>query len=217
MVNGDLPLQLFEKMHIGIIDYGAGNIRSVSKAFDYLGFECSVTSNSQALSRFSHLVLPGVGSFAKASRRLESEGLSDAIKSYVMTGRPFLGICLGMQLLTNSSTEEGLTKGLGIIDAEVDRFRPESGADAKIPHVGFNKVYKYFDSILLKGLSEDSDFYFTHSYRVKCNMEPHIVATTSYCETFASVIGRDNVYGTQFHPEKSQSNGLLLLKNFALM
>ena len=202
-------------MHIGIIDYGAGNIRSVSKAFEYLKLDCSVTTDAQSLSSFSHLVLPGVGSFAQASQKLDSEGFFDSIKSFAETGRPVLGICLGMQLLTNSSTEDGFSKGLGIIDAEVDKFSLEASSDFKVPHVGFNKIKKHSESVLLKGLHDDSDFYFTHSYRVKCNIESSIVATTCYGETFASVISHGNVFGTQFHPEKSQSNGLSLLKNFS--
>ena len=200
---------------VAILDYGAGNLHSVCQAFSYLGATVALISDPDDLHDFSHLVLPGVGSFRRAMHLIKQRGLDDALHQQVRAGIPLLGICLGMQLLARRSSEDGETNGLALIDADVDRF----GFDAtqtnlKIPHVGFDSVMPVEDSILMKGFDAEVDFYFTHSYRMLCKDSSAVAASSYHGECYVSAVEIGNVVGTQFHPEKSQANGLTLLQNF---
>lgn len=187
---------------IGIVDYGMGNLFSVSKALERLGADYFISSEDY--EQADGLILPGVGSFRDAMERLPAP----AIKEFVATGKPLLGICLGMQLLFERSEENGLTEGLALLPGKVRRF---PGEDYKVPHMGWNKLEFLQSSPLLKNLEEDY-VYFVHSYYV----EPSEVtlAKADYHEQVSAVVGRDNIYGMQFHPEKSSRLGMALLNNF---
>ena len=205
---------------ITVIDYGMSNIGSVLNALHYLGSNPKVSSDPSEVAQAESLILPGVGSFRKAMSKLRQTGLDQAILDAVQAkGRKILGICLGMQLMGSSGSEDGDTPGLGLIPNPVDRFTPEEIGENKIPHIGFNKAF--FNpgknvSKLFNSLESESEFYFVHSYRVCCDDLTHIAAETIYGETFTSAIRRDHVYGVQFHPEKSREHGLIVLNNFAL-
>jgi imidazole glycerol-phosphate synthase subunit HisH len=200
---------------VAIVDYGAGNLRSVSQALRHLGAEASLVADPDGLVGFSHLVLPGVGSFARAMALLRQRGLDAALQQHAAAGLPLLGICLGMQLLARRSSEDGETAGLGLVDADVDRFAFEPAQTGlKIPHVGFDAVSPVTSRRLFEGLSGEVDFYFTHSYRMQCTDQRAIAATACHGEPYAAAVELGNVAGTQFHPEKSQANGLKLLQNF---
>lgn len=200
---------------LAILDYGAGNFRSVHQAFSYLGAEVELISDPDPLHGFSHLILPGVGSFRRAMHLLQQRGLDQALHQQVLAGVPLLGICLGMQLLARRSSEDGETNGLALIDADVDRFAFNTAhTNLKIPHVGFDSVIPNENSILMQGFCAEADFYFTHSYRMLCNDQKVIAATSYHGEPYVSAVEIGNVVGTQFHPEKSQANGLTLLRNF---
>lgn len=202
---------------ITIVDYGMGNICSVVSALDYVGCESSVTSDPDAVANAGRLLLPGVGSFRKAMTTLHGQGLDAALLHAVKTrGTKILGICLGMQLMGVVGAEDGETPGLGLIPARVDRFTTEEVQGAKIPHVGFNAVRAHPDSRLMLGLPTETDFYFVHAYRVLPHGLPGLATTCDYGVTFTAAYEHENVYATQFHPEKSQSNGLILLKNFVM-
>lgn len=199
---------------VAIVDYGMGNIDSVRRAIEECGRTPIVTDVPAEIERASHIVLPGVGAFPDAMRKLVDRELDKVLEEQVLgQGAPFLGICLGMQLLATTGTEGGTTAGLGWIDGEVVRFRP-TDADRRIPHVGWNEVDGRHGAVLLDGIPPHGDFYFVHSYHVRCADKADAVASTPFCGGFTSVIGRDNVHAVQFHPEKSQRNGLLLLRNF---
>lgn len=190
-----------------IIDYGAGNLRSVKKAFDYLGFRTEVTCSPEAVRSASKVVLPGVGHFA-ATDRLTNSGLRDAVADSIAQAKPFLGICVGMQWLFSGSTEAPRTPGLGVFGGSCERF--PSGI--KVPHVGWNSLRQVRESRLLRGIEQDSFVYFTHSFRAPvCDATS---ALADYGPPFAAVVERDNIFGVQFHPEKSGAAGLQLLKNF---
>jgi glutamine amidotransferase len=200
---------------ITIIDYGMGNIGSVANAFDYLGCESIITADPDQVANAEALLLPGVGSFRKAMLSLGERGLDAAVLHAVRDcGSKILGICLGMQLMGTSGTEDGETQGLGLIPAPVERFSPSEANGAKIPHVGFNTVKAHKDSRLLAGLTPEPDFYFVHSYRMLAEVLPGHASTCDYGIRFMAAYEHDNVFATQFHPEKSQSNGLVLLRNF---
>lgn len=200
---------------ITIVDYGMGNICSVVNAFTYLGCESVVTADPDTVANADALLLPGVGSFRKAMGELRRQGLDAALLHAVRArGRNILGICLGMQLLGSMSVEDGETPGLGLIPARVDRFSPHEVNGAKIPHVGFNTVKSGARSRLLAGLAAETDFYFVHSYRMLPTGLPGSVSICDYGVEFVAAYEDGNVFATQFHPEKSQSNGLLLLRNF---
>ena len=192
---------------ITIVDYKAGNLASVQKAFAHLGYETQVTEDPAVVRAAHALVLPGVGNFA-AVQRLSDTGLTEAIAERVKVGVPFLGICVGMQWLYEGSTEAPGVAGLGTIKGTVARFE----CDLKVPHVGWNTIQPIAKSRILRGVPEAGFVYYTHSYR--CPISEGVVAQTSYGEDFAAVIERDNVYGVQFHPEKSSTVGLQILKNF---
>ncbi|MBF0386119.1 MAG: imidazole glycerol phosphate synthase subunit HisH [Candidatus Omnitrophica bacterium] len=199
---------------IVIVDYGMGNLGSVVNAFMKLKVPVLATSDVNEISRAERIVLPGVGFFAKGMENLRALGLIDTLNKKALEEKvPFLGICLGMQLLTSFS-EEGNAEGLGWINAKTVRFNFSDGAGLRIPHVGWNKIAKKEDPLLLSGIAEDNRFYFTHSYHVAPKDE-NILAFSFYGYDFASVIQSGNIFGVQFHPETSHKDGLLLLKNFA--
>jgi imidazole glycerol-phosphate synthase subunit HisH len=192
---------------IAIVDYGAGNLRSVKKAMDHLGVESEITRDPEVVRKAAKVVLPGVGHFA-ATSRLTTSGLRDAISGIIRQGTPFLGICVGMQWLFTGSTEAPDVPGLGYFSASCSRFP----AGVKVPHVGWNSLRMNGDSRLLRGINNEAFVYFTHSFRAPtCE---GAVAITDYDSPFASVVERDNVFGVQFHPEKSAEAGLRILKNF---
>lgn len=200
---------------VTIVDYGMGNIWSVLSALHYLGIRASISEDPDVVSNAEILLLPGVGSFRKAMIALESRNLGEAINQAVTTrGSRILGICLGMQLLGEASSEDGETLGLGLIPARVDRFAPGEIDKNKVPHIGFDVVTSRADSRLFKGLAPDSDFYFVHSYRMLPQGLDGKTAICRYGIDFLAAYEHENIYATQFHPEKSQTNGLMLLKNF---
>lgn len=201
-----------------LVDYGMGNLGSVLNAFVYLGARITISNNPAQVAKADALLLPGVGSFRAAMSALNTSGLSDAIREAVVgRDRKILGICLGMQLLGTSSTEDGKTSGIGLISAPVDRFNGEAASGYKVPHVGFNSVSIGDDSILMRGLHARPDFYFVHSYRMLPGSLRGCVSTCDYDGLFVAAIEQGNIFATQFHPEKSQTNGLVLLKNFLLV
>lgn len=201
---------------IAIIDYGMGNLRSVHKAFEAVGHQAVVTRDVATIKNASHVVLPGVGAFGDCMANLERYSLTESIRSSIQSGRPFLGICLGLQLLFTDSEEFGLHKGLGIIPGRVRRFRLEqhSGVGLKIPHMGWNQVNIQRPCPLFQGIVDGANWYFVHSYFVDPGDRQLAVTTTTYGIPFVSSIWRDNIVACQFHPEKSQAVGLQLIKNF---
>ena len=198
---------------IAIIDYGMGNLRSVQKAFQYIGCEALLTRDAAQIAAASHVVLPGVGAFGDAMDNLRALDLIAPIHDAVRSGRPFLGICVGLQLLFEESEEMGRHAGLGIFPGKVVQLR----ISGKVPHIGWNQIHRKKESPLLAGLPEDGFAYFVHSYYAVPTDPGLVLATTDYEIDFLSVAGRQNVFGIQFHPEKSQDNGLRILKNFAEM
>ncbi len=203
------------KNKVVIIDYGMGNLWSVYSAFRYLGEEPKVSGNPSDLLESTMLVLPGVGSFRKAMEALKKNGLDQALLEAVkVKGIKILGICLGMQLFGTAGSEDGESEGLSLIPARVDRFSSKEHGNNKVPHVGFNSVKKNPQISLLNDLPNLTDFYFVHSYRMlPQDIESH-VALCTYGIDFVAVYEKDNIFAAQFHPEKSQNNGLKLIKNF---
>jgi len=198
-----------------IIDYGLGNLWSVHSALKYLGVNPVVSSEPSEVCSADALILPGVGSFRKAMQALHERGLVEAISNAVrVRQRKILGICLGFQMLATSSTEDGYTEGLGLISGHVERFTPAELQGNKLPHIGFNLVQMTSAEGLFMGFSKATDFYFVHSYRLLPADLPTQSAISNYGTDFVAAYQDANVYGTQFHPEKSQTNGLRLLKNF---
>lgn len=203
-----------------IVDYGMANLRSVQKAFERVGHAAEVTSDPGRIRESVKLVLPGVGAFRDAIARLRETRLDRVILDHVRGGRPFLGICLGMQMLFDRSREDGLYHGLGLFRGEVVRFPdPPRAADRtplKVPHMGWNALrLTRPDCPLFAGLPADPAYYFVHSYYVAPAESGLVAAEADYPTPFTAAIWRDNVYATQFHPEKSQAVGLAMLKNFA--
>lgn len=194
---------------IAIVDYGMGNLRSVQKAFEYLGYDAAITDQSKALENASHIVLPGVGAFRDAIAALKAKDLDGMIKKEVSEGKPFLGICLGMQMLFDRSSEDGEYEGLGLIGGEVVRF----DTDLKIPHIGWNTLYYNKRTALFDGI-DDNYFYFVHSYHAAKVANEDVETTCVYGYEFVASVNRDNIWGVQFHPEKSGDTGLKVLKNF---
>jgi glutamine amidotransferase len=200
---------------ITIVDYGMGNLRSVQKGFEKVGAAARIVADAEAVRRAEKLVLPGVGACADAMRGLEVRGLVEPITEYVATGRPFLGICLGLQMLFTKSYEGGDVAGLGVIAGEVVRFASQPGL--KVPHMGWNELRIRRRSPVLAGIPDGSFVYFVHSYYVVPRDAGVTATETDYPTPFTSSIWRDNVFATQFHPEKSQQVGLQLLRNFATL
>ena len=200
---------------IAIVDYGMGNLRSVAKAFEFLGADCLVSGKIEEVRAAEKLVIPGVGAFGDGMRNLRAAGLVETLNTQVLgEKKPLLGICLGMQLLALDSDEGGMHQGLGWIDAHVRRLAVgETGL--KVPHVGWNEAAPKPDAALFRGVSENPSFYFVHSFAVQCSDETDVAATCSYGSDFAAAVQKGNVFGVQFHPEKSQKDGLKVLENFA--
>lgn len=200
---------------IKIVDYGMGNLRSVQKAFETLGHEAVICDQASQLAGADKLVLPGVGAFQDAIRELKRKDMAAPIREHIESGRPFLGICLGLQLLFDVSYEDGEWPGLGIVAGKVVRFHDQP--HLKIPHMGWNKLNVVGEPSLLDGIPRDAYFYFVHSYHVVPDDRSVVIAECDHGVTFVAAIGRANLWATQFHPEKSQKHGLKLLSNFAAM
>lgn len=198
---------------IQIIDYGMGNLRSVQKAFESLGHAATICTDPAAVPSADKVVLPGVGAFRDAIQQLHEHGFVEPIRAYVAAGRPFLGICLGLQLLFDVSYEDGEYAGLGIVPGEVVRFESQPGL--KIPHMGWNALEVVKPNPLLEGIPGGAHVYFVHSYYVVPQDDSVVATRTFHGRPFVSMIARGNLFATQFHPEKSQRIGLKLLENFA--
>lgn len=197
-------------MTVIIVDYGAGNIQSVHHACTHLGVNCKVSNNIHDLKTASHVIVPGQGAFKQAITLFKKTGLDEAIMSCIKSGTLFLGICLGFQVLFESSDEHGHHQGLGVVNGRVEKIISQS---LKVPHIGWNTVTTQHSS-MFNNIAQDSFFYFVHSYYVTQTENNCIAATTDYEKNFVSAIAKDNVWGTQFHPEKSSGVGLQLLQNF---
>jgi imidazole glycerol-phosphate synthase subunit HisH len=205
---------------IAIIDYGMGNLRSVQKGFEKVGFDAIVTSDPKVVLEADRVVLPGVGAFPDCMRNLEQGGFVEPLLKVIQGGRPFLGICLGLQLLFTESDEFGVHKGLDVIPGRVLRFpegMEENGEELKVPHMGWNQIAIHRRPQVFAGIDDGTNVYFVHSYYVKPADETVVAATTGYGIDFCAAIWKDNIVATQFHPEKSQEMGLRILKNFGEM
>ncbi len=196
---------------IAIVDYGMGNLRSVEKGFIKVGIDARITNRPEVIERADGVVLPGVGAFKDCMRELTSLELTDAIVQAVKKGKPYLGICLGLQVLFSESEEFGRCRGLDIFKGKVVRFQDGT---LKIPHMGWNELTIQKQNPLLNGIEDKTYFYFVHSFYVAPEDDSIIATTTDYGLNFTSMIWKDNVFAVQFHPEKSQSAGLRLLENF---
>jgi len=200
---------------IVIVDYGMANLRSVQKAFEKVGAAAEITGDPAGVAAADKLVVPGVGAFRDAIARLRESGLDQPIVRHIESGRPFLGICLGLQLLFTRSHEDGTHQGLGVLSGEVVRFPKVPGL--KVPHMGWNQLHFRGDCPLFRGLPDESAVYFVHSYYAM-PVDPGLTsATADYPEPFTAAVWRDNLFATQFHPEKSQAVGLTMLRNFAAL
>lgn len=195
---------------LGIIDYGMGNLQSVINSCEFLGERPRLIASAEAMRGVSRVILPGVGAFAEGMRQLDARGLTGAIRDVCRKGTPFLGICLGMQLLADFGAEGGGSAGLGIISGTVDRL---DDSNVRVPHVGWNDIRIERANDLL-GPELSGDYYFVHSYYFNVSETQDVIATCDYGRRFACAVGRGNTFGVQFHPEKSQRLGLAILKNF---
>lgn len=200
---------------VAIIDYGAGNLSSVKKALDYLGAESEITQNKNEIMSASHIILPGVGSFGDAMVSMQERGLADTVKAAATSGKPFLGICLGLQLLFESSEESEGVEGLGLLKGRIIEIPKAKGL--KVPHMGWNSVSVKQKDGIFAGIEEDSYFYFVHSYYLSDAQEDTVAATTEYGVDIQCAVQKGNLCATQFHPEKSGRLGLKLLENFLAM
>ncbi len=198
---------------VAVVDYGAGNLRSVAKALARSALAVEVVSDAAELRDFDAIVLPGVGAFADAMASLRGSGLGDAVRESIARGKPYLGLCLGLQVLFESSDEHGLTTGLGVLPGRVERF--PANHPLHVPHIGWNSVKWSGAHPVLAQLASDDVYYFVHSYRVVGAEARDVVGTTDYAGVFTSSVARGNVFAVQFHPEKSQSAGKRLLDAFA--
>lgn len=204
-----------QSQQVVIVDYGMGNLWSVQSAFMHLGCEVMVSQNPDVVANADVLVVPGVGSFRKAMQALNDRGLSAAVvHAAKMRNAKTLGICLGLQLFAQMGQEDGESPGLGLIPGVVSRFSPEELGALKIPHMGFNSVRFAVPGHLYAGFDEPADFYFVHSYRLLSPNNDAFLGLSDHGTTFMASYERGNVFATQFHPEKSQTNGLRLLNNF---
>lgn len=199
---------------IAIIDYGVGNLFSLTQSLNKIGAENVITSDKTVIKKADKLILPGVGAFGDAIKRLNESGLSDIIKEQAKQGKPLLGICLGMQLLFDKSFEYGTHEGLGLISGQVVPIK-DYVSEVKIPHMGWNSLKIVDDNPLLKGINDGDYVYFVHSFFAKCT--EGLSATTDYGISLTAAVRKNNVYGMQFHPEKSGEVGLRMLKNFELL
>ena len=197
---------------IVIIDYGMGNLRNVQKGFEKIGLEARLTRNKKEIGRASAIVLPGVGAFKDCMENLEKYGLVDPLLRSIEKGKPYLGICLGLQILFSQSEEFGTHKGLDLIRGKVVKFRPDP--EHKVPHMGWNTIEKEKEVPMLQGVESGDFFYFVHSYYVDPEEAQWITTFTTYGKPFVSSIWKENIFATQFHPEKSQQKGLRILENF---
>lgn len=193
---------------IAVVDYGAGNLKSVTKAFEYLGYEIKITDAPAELERADGIILPGVGAFPKCMEMLRNRGLAEQVKKEAEK-KPLLGICLGMQMLLSSSTEMGGDTGLDLIPGRVEKIETE----LKLPHIGWNSLKLERENPLTKGLSDGDFVYFVHSFCAHVSPE-HLALTTDYGTTVTAMVAKGNVFGCQFHPEKSGDVGMTILKNF---
>lgn len=200
---------------VTIVDYGMGNLGSIFNMFKKIGVPSKITSDKNEIEKAEKILLPGVGSFDAAMNKINELDFKELLNYKALEEKiPVLGICLGMQLLTNSS-EEGVLPGLGWIPAETLKFKFEKEQNLKIPHMGWNLVKKNRDSKLTEDFIDETRFYFVHSYYVKCQYDSNSILKTTYGLTFDSAIQNENIYGAQFHPEKSHKFGMNLLKNFS--
>jgi glutamine amidotransferase len=204
-------------MSLAIVNYGIGNLRSVQKALESVGTAAILAGDADAIRKADRVVLPGVGAFKDCIDSFRRAGMVDAVLAHITSGKPFLGICVGMQMLFDVGYEDGEHRGLGILKGKVDRFDVDKTLGLKVPHMGWNQLIAKKPSPLLKGLPEDCGVYFVHSYHCIPSDESIIATTTDYGRPFVSSIWRENVVATQFHPEKSQKIGLQILANFAAM
>jgi glutamine amidotransferase len=200
------------KPKIVIIDYGMGNLRNVQKAFEKIGSDARLTRNKNEIGRASAIVLPGVGAFKDCVENLEKYGLVEPLLRSIEKGKPYLGICLGLQILFSESEEFGSHKGLDLIKGKVVRFVPDP--EHKVPHMGWNTIEKEKEGPMLQGIERGDFFYFVHSYYVIPDKTQWISSFTTYGKSFVSSIWKENLFATQFHPEKSQQKGLRILENF---
>ncbi|MCH5316265.1 MAG: imidazole glycerol phosphate synthase subunit HisH [Eubacterium sp.] len=200
---------------VAIIDYGAGNLSSVKKALEYLGAECEITQDKDLIMSASHVILPGVGSFGDAMASMQERGLVEIIKTVATSGKPFLGICLGLQLLFESSEESDGVSGLGLLKGRIIEIPKADGL--KVPHMGWNSVSVKQSDGIFKGIDEDSYFYFVHSYYLSGAENDVVAGTTEYGVEIQCAVQKNNLCATQFHPEKSGEIGLKLLENFLAM
>ncbi|MFT9494053.1 imidazole glycerol phosphate synthase subunit HisH [Anaerosolibacter sp.] len=195
---------------IAIVDYGVGNLKSVNKAFQYLGFQSLITSDPKEIDKSDAIVLPGVGAFKDAMEQLKKNDLAQCIKENAEKKKLILGICLGMQLLYEKSYEDGEWEGLGLLKGEIVKFNSQ----LKIPHMGWNKLSKRFDDDLGRGIQDGEYVYFVHSYYLDTHAKDDILFNTQYDVDVPAVVRNGNIIGMQFHPEKSGGTGLKLLRNF---
>ena len=205
-----------KKKKIIIIDYGMGNVGSIKNAIYTLGYDASISNEKKDIEGATHIILPGVGAFGDGMKNLSSFGLeSDLTEEVLVKKKPFLGICLGMQMLLDRGEEGGDYRGIGWIRGVTKRLQYVDEAKSRLPHIGWNDVSPQTDSVLFKGIKRPI-FYFVHSYHVVPDDNSIVSAYTEYGEKFASAIEKDNIFGVQFHPEKSQQEGLKVLENFIL-
>jgi len=197
---------------IVIVDYGMGNLRNVQKGFEKIGLEARLTRNKKEIEKASAIVLPGVGAFKDCMENLEKYGLLDPLLRSIEKGKPYLGICLGLQILFSESEEFGTCKGLDLIRGKVVKFKPDP--EHKVPHMGWNTIEKEQEVPMLQGVESGDFFYFVHSYYVVPEEARWVSTFTTYGEPFVSSIWKENLFATQFHPEKSQRKGLTILENF---
>ena len=201
---------------VAIIDYDAGNIKSVEKAFEYLGADTVITRDPKEIHRADHVVLPGVGAFSDAMKKIEEYGMEAPIKEVINKNIPFMGICLGLQLLFDSSEESEGVSGLGILRGKIVRIpnTDKEGTYYKVPHIGWNNLSFPREGKLFKGLDDESYVYFVHSYYLQAEDKSIVTATTDYSVRIEASVEKDNVFACQFHPEKSSEVGMQILKNF---
>ena len=199
---------------IVIIDYGLGNLYSVLGAVERLGYKGKISSKIEDMKKSDKLILPGVGAFADGMKNLKKLGLIEPLTKLVLKEKkPILGICLGCQLMAKESFEFGHHKGLGWIDGSVIKLEPKN-KELRVPHVGWDDLNQVKDNVIFEGIPKDALFYYTHSFHIKCNKKDDIIGECDYGGVFTCAFNHENVYGTQFHPEKSQLHGLSMLKNY---